>query len=140
MKGRRFYSMLLGFVLFAGNAKADTAGQPGPAVQPPKPSTFSGFIEEIHPGARTLAVKAVLIMKNFAVAPDCEVILTDKPKAKLDDLKVGDEVRVTYQEQSEGVFVAHRIEQRGAGAADRDAARDKEHLKDILTPDPSERK
>ncbi len=91
---------------------ATLAAQPPeqPPVEPPKVATFAGVIHTLDAQNRTLEVRAAVFTKQFAAAPDCEVVIKDKPKANLADLKVGDQVNVTYQEVA-GALVAHRIEQ-----------------------------
>jgi hypothetical protein len=141
MKTYAFYLAIISCVaaLAVASAQTNTPGKEEKPVEPPKIAMFTGIIEDLHAGARTLEVKAVLITKKFNVAPDCEVVVTDKPKAGLDDLKVGDEVNVTYQEQAGGL-IAHRIEHKGVSPAEKEAAREKEHLEKLMTPNPSERR
>jgi hypothetical protein len=59
----------------------------------------------------TMTVQALPLIKMFAIAPDCEVITETKPQASVEDLRIGDEVEVTYQDVS-GTLIAHRIIQR----------------------------
>jgi hypothetical protein len=80
-----------------------------------------------------------VISKSFTAATDCKVVTRNNPNARLEDLHVGEEVDVTYQDE-QGVLVARRIVHRGVGATAREEARDRERLDDILTPTPSEQR
>ena len=74
-------------------------------------AAFTGQITDLDLDQMTMTVQALPLIKIFAIAPDCEVITKTKPQASLEDLRVGDEVEVTYQDVG-GTLIAHRILQR----------------------------
>jgi hypothetical protein len=71
----------------------------------------TGHITAIDPAARTLTLKEGVTTHNFAVAPDCAVVLKDDKWAALSSLQVGDAVHVIY-EPVKGLQMASRIEQK----------------------------
>ena len=83
-----------------------------PPVEKPKAEIFAGTIRTLNIEKREMTVETTPISKTFGIASDCEVIARNKPKAALEDLTVGDTVNVTYQEEANGLLVAHRIEQK----------------------------
>jgi len=95
--------------LTAGTGRGDTGGQP---PEKPKAEAFAGTIRTLDAEKRVMTVEATPLSKTFGVASDCEVLTKDKPKASLEDLKVGSVVRVSY-EAANGILVAHRIDQQG---------------------------
>ncbi len=95
--------------LTAGSGRADVGEQP---PEKPKAETFAGTIRTLDAEKRLMTVEATPLSKTFGIAPDCEVLTKEKPKASLEDLKVGTAVHVTY-EAAKGILVAHRIEQQG---------------------------
>jgi hypothetical protein len=96
--------------LAAGSGRGDS-GEPAPPEKP-KAETFAGAIRTLDAEKRMMTVEATPLSKTFGIASDCEVTTKDKPKASLEDLKVGSVVHVTYEAAS-GVLLAHRIEQLG---------------------------
>src|SRR5437867_11205907 len=109
---------VVGLVLVVGRPVGATEPPAERPAEPPKIATFTGVIQLLDTKQRTLEVTAVVITKTFAAAPDCEVVTEEQPKASLDDLRVGDAVNVTYQEQAE-MLVAHRIEQKNLGPVEK---------------------
>ena len=107
------------------------------AVTAPQPGLlkYSGDIAVINHSPDTVTVKLLLAKREFEVAPDCEIVAADKPRAALEDLKVGQAVDVLYQEQ-EGKSVAHRIAVKGVTPNEKEADHEKEHIEKILTPNP----
>ena len=72
---------------------------------------FTGYINAIDPAKRTLAVKHGTFNRDFAVAPDCVVVIKDDDTKTLDDLNVGHTVNVIY-ESGKDSLLARRIEQK----------------------------
>jgi len=99
----------IALALTAGSGRGDTGDQP---TEKPKAETFAGAIRTLDPEKRVMTVEATPLSKTFGIAADCEVTTRDKPKASLEDLKVGSVVHVTY-EAAKGILVAHRIDQQG---------------------------
>ena len=95
--------------LTAGTGRGDTGEQP---PEKPKAETFAGTIRALDAEKRVMTVEATPLSKTFGIASDCEVMTKDKPKASVEDLKVGSVVHVSY-EAANGILVAHRIEQQG---------------------------
>jgi len=93
--------------LTAGNGRGDAGDQP---PEKPKAETFAGALRTLDAGKRVMTVEATPLSKTFGIAADCEITTREKPKASLEDLKVGSVVHVTY-EAANGILVAHRIEQ-----------------------------
>ena len=89
-------------------ASAQAPGEQ-PPVSPKPQQDDSGQIKAIDQQTRTLIIKGTVMEKTFDVAPDAVIVTKDKPKAGLRDLKVGDEVKVTYQTEGEKL-IAKRIE------------------------------
>jgi Cu/Ag efflux protein CusF len=92
---------LLTLLLYSGH------GQPTDKPE----AVFTGQLTDLDIDRMTMTVQALPLTKIFGIAPDCEVITKTKPQASLEDLKIGDEVEVTYQDMS-GTLIAHRIVQR----------------------------
>ncbi len=132
MNMNRVWSILavgIALNLAAGGGRADTGEQP---PQKPKAETFAGAIRTLDAEKRVMTVEATPLSKTFGIAADCEVTTKDKPKASLDDLKVGSVVHVTYEAAS-GILVAHRIEQQGPPQeTDRATAFIRYHLRYVL--------
>lgn len=82
-------------------------------------STMSGTVAHIDLPARRLTIAGLVMNKTFDLADDLTVLTSVKPGAILNDLKVGDEVDVTY-EQLDTLALAHLIHQ--AHVADYHAA------------------
>jgi hypothetical protein len=95
--------------LTVSSGRCDSGEQP---PEKPKAEIFAGAIRTLDAEKRMMTVEAVPLSKTFGIASDCEVTTKDKPKASLEDLKVGSVVYVTY-EAAGGILVAHRIEQQG---------------------------
>ncbi len=131
-------TVAIGLIVSAAVANEDVTVIETP-VEPPKTATFTGRIDDIHPPQRKLTVRAVVVSKTFTAAADCKIVTRDKPNAGFEDLKRGDEVDVTYQDQ-QGVLMAQRIVHHGVGPAAKEEARDRERLEDILTPSPTEQR
>ncbi len=81
-------------------------------------SDARGMVRVIDPKARSLTVEGLVLMKTFEVADDALIATSDKPRAGLGDLKVGDEVEVLYEEQG-AACIAHCIAHPGAVDASR---------------------
>jgi len=94
-------------VLTSAIGWGDVGEQP---IEKPKAEIFAGTIRTLEVEKRVITVETTPISKTFGIASDCEVTTKDKPKATLEDLTVGDVVNVTYQEEANGLLVAHRIE------------------------------
>jgi Cu/Ag efflux protein CusF len=67
------------------------------------------------------------VSKTFLIAVTCKITTQDKPEAALEDLKVGDKVKILYEQEKDGL-IARRITLRGIDAEDREEARQKERL------------
>jgi Cu/Ag efflux protein CusF len=78
-------------------------------------SKASGTVQQLDPGARSLTVHGLVLNKSFEVANDAVIAIRANPAAKLTDLKVGDCVEVSYEDQG-AVTIAHRIAQTAAAA------------------------
>ncbi len=74
---------------------------------------ITGHITSIDPASKTLMLKHGMFTRNFAIAPDCAVVMNDNRTAGLNNLQVGDFVHVIY-EPAKGSHVATRIEQTSA--------------------------
>ncbi len=113
MNSNRVWTALVisvALTLTAGRSRGDVGEQP---PEKSKAETFAGAIQMLDAEKRTMTVEATPLSKTFGIASDCEVTTKDKPKASLEDLKVGSVVHVTYETAS-GVLLAHRIEQLGS--------------------------
>jgi len=74
---------------------------------------FTGHITAINPAARTLMVKHGLMAREFALGQDCAVVMRDNRPAGVNNLQIGDEVRVIY-EPVNGSHMVSRIEENSA--------------------------
>jgi hypothetical protein len=74
-------------------------------------AVFTGQITDLDLDQMTMTVQALPLIKIFTISPDCEVITKAKSRASLGNLRVGDEVEVTYQDVSDRL-IAHRIVRR----------------------------
>ncbi|HUI06084.1 MAG TPA: hypothetical protein VL486_03680 [Verrucomicrobiae bacterium] len=83
-------------------------GAQAPAKTEPQQET-SGKIGAIDQQKHTLTVSGMILNKTFDVPANAVIVTKDKPKARFTDLKVGDEVNVTYHTVGEKL-VAQRIE------------------------------
>lgn len=88
---------------------------------------YSGEITEIEHVANAITVLKIPVRKRFLVAVTCKITTSDKPNATLKDLKVGDKVKVRYEQAQDGL-IARRIIIRGIDADDREEAREREKL------------
>jgi Cu/Ag efflux protein CusF len=71
-------------------------------------ATFTGSLTAIDLNDRTLKAKTLLGAKKFNLADDCRILVGDKPDAKLSDLKLGDKLVISYDDQN-GVNIVNRI-------------------------------
>ncbi len=125
----RALAISIAFALTAGISRGDV-DEPSP--EKPKAEVFAGTIRAVDAEKRIITVEATPLNKTFGIASDCEVTTKDKPKASLEDLKVGDVVHVTY-EAANDMLVAHRIEQQGPPQeTDRATAFVRYHLRYVL--------
>ncbi len=76
-------------------------------------SHMGGTIASVDPQARNLTISSLVINKTFKVADDAEIITPSRSHADLKDLKAGDPVEVTY-EQDEVICLAHRVDETSA--------------------------
>ena len=74
--------------------------------------TFKGAMTAIDMNDRTLKAKAMLTAKKFNLADDCQIVIGDRPGAKMSDLKLGDQLVISYDDQK-GVNIVNRIEVSG---------------------------
>jgi Cu/Ag efflux protein CusF len=88
---------------------------------------FDGEIISIEKVAKAITVRKFPVSKRFLVAVTCKITTSDKPDTTLQDLKVGDKVKLKYEEEKDG-FVARSIIIRGIDDEDREEAREKEKL------------
>jgi Cu/Ag efflux protein CusF len=77
--------------------------------------TFKGAMTAIDMNDRTLKAKAMLTAKKFNLADDCQIVVGDKPGAKMSDLKLGDQLIISYDDQK-GVNIVNRIEVAGTAS------------------------
>lgn len=111
MKGTRTYArLILSIALLIGTVCGADVGEP----EKPATAKFAGVIRDLNTDKRVMTVEAIPVKKDFAIAPDCEVAGKDNPKGTLDDLAVGAQVTIVYQDV-EGMLIAHRIELDGPG-------------------------
>ena len=108
---------------FPARAEENKSGQKEPVLL----HIYAGEITEIGQVDRTITVRKFPLKKMFQVSIDCAIATVDKPKATLKDLKVGDKVKVKYEEAQDGL-VARSIVIRGIDAEDREDAREQERL------------
>lgn len=112
------------------------AASPAPIARPLP--VAHGTIQAIDLNARLVTVKLLFARRVFDVPPGCNIITRRKPEAALTDLRVNDDVAVTYR--SDGTHnTALRIAIEGVTPTARAAEQDREHLEKLLTPSPSER-
>ena len=70
--------------------------------------THSGTIRAINIDKRLVTVDGAEPTLTFLVTPDAEIIVKDKPRGDLSDLKVGDTVEVKYTRETAG-YTASKI-------------------------------
>ncbi len=73
---------------------------------------FTGIVTAVNVEARTIVVEAASNSIEFLVATDAEIIVKDKSRGRLSDIKSGDGVEVHYTEEK-SAYVAHQIAQTG---------------------------
>jgi hypothetical protein len=122
-------------------ATACTVG-PQPRSAPPlpeeaRPAVVHGTIVAIDPKARLVTVKKIFARYSFEAPADCEIITRGKPKAAFADLRVGDDVVVVCPTATSHAAV--RIAHEGVTASDREQEHEREQMRRLLTPSPSER-
>src|SRR2546430_10523733 len=72
--------------------------------------TYTGIISAVDSKERVVRIKGTFFSKTFNLGGQCEFALVGKREAKLDDLRAGQKVTVTYKDAS-GVLVANRFAQ-----------------------------
>jgi len=82
-----------------------TAEDPAPT---PGMLVYSGILRAIDLQGRTVIVDGSALPQRFVVPTDADIIVKDKPKGALDNLKIGDGVQVKYTDDN-GAHVAHQI-------------------------------
>jgi Cu/Ag efflux protein CusF len=81
------------------------ADEPAPAGQM---LVYSGILRAVDLQARTVTVDGSAVPQRFVVPTDAEIIVKDKPRGTLDDLRISDGVQVKYTD-GDGAHVAHQI-------------------------------
>lgn len=94
--------------------------------------TFTGALTAIDLNDRTLKAKAFMSAKKFNLADDCQILVGDKQDAKLSDLRLGDKLVLSYDEDN-GVNIVNRIATSGA-SSDTAAKTTAERSKESTTP------
>ncbi|MGD1020736.1 MAG: hypothetical protein ABSA12_15595 [Verrucomicrobiia bacterium] len=69
---------------------------------------YSGILRSVDLEARRITVEGSAVLQTFTVPTDAEIVVKDKPRGTLDDLKVSDGIQVEYSDDGD-VHVAHRI-------------------------------
>jgi hypothetical protein len=69
---------------------------------------YSGILRAVDLEARIITVDGSAVPQKFMVPTDAEIIVKDKPRGTLGDLKVSDGIQVEYSDDGD-VHVAHRI-------------------------------
>jgi Cu/Ag efflux protein CusF len=80
------------------------------SVNAPKAKTLIGMASTVDLPSKMVYVHHFWGTKRFNIADGCKVSLQDKPDASLADLRPGQKLEVSY-EKSQGVLIAHRIQQ-----------------------------
>ena len=100
-------------VMITGIAAVALGSQFAPApMDEGSAHVFTGIVRAVNVEARTIAVEAASNSTEFVVATDAEIIVKDKSKGDLSDIKPGDGVEVHYTEEKTA-YVAHQIAQTG---------------------------
>ena len=100
-------------IMVAGIAAVALGNQFTPApMDEGSAHVFTGIVRDVNVEARTITVEAASNSIEFLVATDAEVIVKDKSKGELSDIKPGDGVEVHYTEEK-SAYVAHQIAQSG---------------------------
>jgi hypothetical protein len=99
-------------IMVAGIAAVALGNQFTPApMEEGSADVFTGIVRAVNVEARTIVVEAAN-RQEFIVAPDAEIIMKDKSKGRLSDVKPDDGVEVHYTQEKSG-YVAHQIAQSG---------------------------
>lgn len=77
-------------------------------AQPDNQYVCKGIVQSIDLKARTITVEGPAVPLNFTVPTDAEIVVKDKPRGDLSDLRISDGVRVKYTDDGD-VHVAHQI-------------------------------
>ena len=72
---------------------------------------FKGHLIAIDPAKRSLAVKRGVFARHFTLTDGSVVLVKDDKSGSLNDLKIGDTVKVIYESESEPML-AQRVEQK----------------------------
>jgi len=73
--------------------------------------TYTGTVTAVHPNDQALRVRGLFLLnKDFHIGSSCAFSLWGNPSGALMDLRLGDEVTISYQ-RSNGVLVADRVTQ-----------------------------
>jgi len=114
MKTRAVSYLLAAAVLVLAPVATTRAGEPpSPGEVPPEnqkhlEQEVSGTISAIDVSAKIIRLNGAFANKIFKVSPDAQIVVSRAPEARLNDLKVGDQVDISYHEQ-DGAFVATHI-------------------------------
>ena len=81
------------------------ADEPAPTHQL---TIYSGILRAVDLEARIITVDGSAVPQKFMVPTDAEIIVKDKPRGTLGDLKVSDGIQVEYTDDGD-THVAHRI-------------------------------
>lgn len=76
--------------------------------------SFVGTLQAIDASADTIKARHLLGDRKFRLADDCKIVIDNTPQGRLNDLRIGQKVAVSYEEL-DGVLVAHRIAIEGNG-------------------------
>jgi hypothetical protein len=72
-----------------------------------------GKVEAISTSSRTLTLRQLGSSKTFKIPTDCKILVRNGKAASLQDVKVGDKIKVLYDTPGDGLF-ARQIEQRSS--------------------------
>jgi hypothetical protein len=85
-----------------------SADQTATAARPEK--SYTGTVVSVDPKELTLKAKGFILSRQFNLGTACSYALLDKEPGTANDLRLGEKVKISYQ-NVEGVLVADRIEQ-----------------------------
>ena len=108
---------LLAFGVVEAHAKKKSKPSEGVDIMCPesgKKLTFTGKLFSIQPGAREITVRTEGGSREFRIAGNCKLSTATKTAAQLTDLRLGDEVRVTYFVTKSDTTVACSVSPAGA--------------------------
>jgi len=88
-------------------ADAPLPGETPPGAQKQIEQEISGTISAIDVSARIIRLNGPFANKIFRVSPDAQIAISRVPEARLNDLKVGDQVDVSYHEQDGALTATH---------------------------------